>query len=138
MESLLAMLRQFFSLTVGLMATATMGAIAIHTTLAPTLAQPAPKATSRNNLDRTLKMVMVDQAELTSSQRSTFQRYLETANLPPTKIGKRCQYYGKPQIWCLLLDPSVAEQVYQQLSRQPSFGSAAKIQTVHRIRGPKI
>ena len=109
-----------------------IGAIALSAAIPTAIAQTAPRGSG----DGTLKMVMVDQAQLSSSQRDAFQRYLQTANLPRTKVGKRCQYYGKPQVWCLLLDPAVAEQVYQKLSKQP-FGSAADIQTVHRLKAPE-
>jgi hypothetical protein len=95
-------------------------------------AQAAPKATD----DGTLNIVMVDQAQLSATQKEAFQRFLQTANLPHTKVGKSCQYYGKPQIWCLLLDPPIADQVYQQISRQ-SFGSAASIKPVRRLRAPE-
>ncbi|MDX2228411.1 MAG: hypothetical protein NW220_02145 [Leptolyngbyaceae cyanobacterium bins.349] len=92
--------------------------------------------TERPTPNGTLKMVMVDQAQLSPNQRTAFQRYLQTANLPPTKVGNRCQFYGKPQVWCLLLDPSVAQQVYQQLKGQPVFGSATEIKEVRRLREP--
>jgi len=92
---------------------------------APAIAAPDPS----------IKMVMVDQAQLSSSQCSTFQQYIQTANLPATKIGKRCQYYGKPEVWCLILDTSVANQVFQKLSQQP-FKSAASIKPVRRLRAP--
>ncbi|MGQ9870998.1 hypothetical protein [Leptodesmis sp.] len=71
---------------------------------------------------------------MNDSQRQAFQRFLQTASLPRTKIGQRCQYYGKPQVWCLLLDPPVAERVFQQLKTQ-SFGTAVDIRTVRRFRG---
>ena len=80
-----------------------------------------------------LKMVMVDQAQLSSMQRSAFQQYLQTANLPSTKVGKRCQYYGKPDIWCLVLDAPIAHTIFQQFSRQP-FGSATSIKPIRRFR----
>lgn len=95
---------------------------------------PAVAQTMRSANNGTLKMVMIDQAQLSSNQRSAFQRFLQSANLPPTKVGNRCQYYGKPQVWCLLLDPGVAQQVYNQLRNQPAFGSAIEIKEVRRLR----
>jgi hypothetical protein len=89
---------------------------------------------ARSNQSDTLRMVMVDQSQLNGSQRAAFQRFLQTANLPRTKIGRQCQFYGRPQVWCLILDPPVAEQVLQQLKPQP-FGSAAEIKTVRRFKG---
>jgi hypothetical protein len=111
-----------------LLAMLSMGAMAL-TTASPAIAQ-----TMRSTSNDTLKMVMVDQAQLSDNQRTAFQRYLQTANLPPTKIGNRCQYYGKPQVWCLLLDPSLAQQVYQKLRDQPVFGTATEIKEVRRLR----
>ena len=93
------------------------------------IAQPAPP-TNRG----VLNMVMIDQAQLTPDQRQAFQQYLRSANLPRTKIGERCQYYGRPQIWCLLLDPTQAQQVYQQLKDQPAFGTATEIKEVRPLR----
>lgn len=93
------------------------------------IAQPAPP-TNRG----VLSMVMIDQAQLSPDQRQAFQQYLRTANLPHTKIGERCQYYGRPQIWCLLLDPTQAQQVYQQLKDQPTFGTATEIKEVRPLR----
>lgn len=111
-----------------------ISAIAFNTGIPGRFAQSNPEPSSRLAQDSTLKMVMVDQAQLNSSQWQAFQRFLQSANLPPTKIGQRCQYYGKPQVWCLLLDPPVAEQVFRQLKLQP-FGAAVGIKTVHRFRG---
>lgn len=118
------MSQRFFSLL-------SVGAIALSTALSTAHAQPAPRPSD----DGMLKMVMVDQSQLSTSQRDAFQRYLQTANLPRTKIGNRCQYYGRPQVWCLLLDPAVAAQVYTQLKEQPVFGSAIDIKEVRRLRG---
>ncbi len=116
-----------------------IGAIALGTVL-PSLVQSESTAIHAQTQTRpengTLKMVMVDQAQLSASQRNAFQRYLQTANLPRTKVGERCQYYGRPQVWCLLLDHGVAERVYQQLKGQPSFGSIAEIKEVRRLREP--
>jgi hypothetical protein len=95
---------------------------------------PAVAQSARSASNGTLKMVMIDQAQLSSNQRSAFQRFLQSANLPRTKVGNRCQYYGKPQVWCVLLDPSVAQQVYNQLRNQPAFGSATEIKEVRRLR----
>ncbi len=106
-----------------------MGAIALSP-LPTFLAQPSASAAQRE----VMKMVMIDQQQLTASQREAFQRYLQTANLPRTQVGKRCQYYGKPQVWCLLLEPTLAQQVYQQLRSQSEFGSATEIKEVRRIR----
>lgn len=111
-----------------------MAAIVLSPGTPATFAQPSPEATPRSYPDDTLKMVMVDQSRLNDSQRQAFQRFLQTASLPRTKIGQRCQYYGKPQVWCLLLDPPVAERVFQQLKTQ-SFGTAVDIRTVRRFRG---
>ncbi|MGC8712404.1 MAG: hypothetical protein ACP5RH_08435 [Leptodesmis sp.] len=111
-----------------------MGAIVLSPGMPTIFAQPAPGAPPRSYQDDTLKMVMVDQSRLDDGQRQAFQRFLQTANLPHTKIGQRCQYYGKPQVWCLLLDPPVAERVFQQLKTQ-SFGAAVDIRTVRRFRG---
>lgn len=111
-----------------------MGMLVLIPGMSATLAQPSPGANPRSHQDDTLKMVMVDQSQLNDRQRQAFQRFLQTANLPHTKIGQRCQYYGKPQVWCLLLDPPVAERVFQQLKPQ-SFGAAVDIRTVRRFRG---
>ncbi|MBM0741379.1 hypothetical protein JOY44_07060 [Phormidium sp. CLA17] len=93
-------------------------------------------ATPKAQSNEVLQMVMVDQTQLSSSQRSAFQQYLQTVSLPSTKVGKRCQYYGKPNVWCLILDAPVANQVFQQISRQP-FGSAASVKPVRRFRSPE-
>ncbi len=92
--------------------------------------------TPKTRSNEILQMVMVDQTQLSSSQRSAFQQYLQTASLPATKVGKRCQYYGKPDVWCLILDEPVANQVFRQISRQP-FGSAASVKPVRRLRAPE-
>lgn len=105
-------------------------AIAFSAGIPVALAQSSPRSAP----DDTLKMVMVDQAQLNDSQRQAFQRFLQTANLPHTKIGQRCQFYGRPQIWCLLLDPPIAERVFRQLKPQP-FGAAVDMKTVRRFRG---
>jgi hypothetical protein len=89
---------------------------------------------ARSSDGNALRMIMVDQSQLNTNQREAFQRFLQTANLPPTKIGKQCQFYGRPQVWCLILDPPVAERVFQQLKPQ-SFGSAAEIKPIRRFRG---
>lgn len=116
-----------------------LGAIALST-FVPTFVQPETTALHAQTRSRsgngTLKMVMVDQSQLSPSQRSAFQQYLQVANFPRTKVGDRCQYFGKPQVWCLLLDPNVAQQVYQKLKGQPGFGSAAEIKEVRRLREP--
>lgn len=113
-----------------LLAMLSLGAIALSSI-------PSALAQSRVSANNgTLNMVMIDQAQLSSNQRSAFQRYLQTANLPATKVGNRCQYYGKPQVWCLLLDPSLAQQVYQKLKQQPVFGAATEIKEVRRLREP--
>ncbi len=111
-----------------------IGAIALNASIPAVFAQSRSEAGSRFEQDGTLKMVMVDQAQLNERQRQAFQRFLQTANLPHTKIGKQCQFYGRPQVWCLLLDPPVAERVFQQLKPQ-SFGTAVDIKTVRRFRG---
>jgi hypothetical protein len=112
-----------------LLALFSMGAIALST-LPAAFSQSAANAAQ----DGVLKMVMVDQSQLSGSQREAFQRYLQTADLPRTQVGKRCQYYAKPQVWCLLLNPNLAEQVYQKLRGQAAFGAAADIKEVRRIR----
>jgi hypothetical protein len=89
---------------------------------------------ARSTESGTLRMVMVDQSQLNANQRNAFQRFLQTANLPRTKIGQQCQFYGRPQVWCLILDPPVAERVFQQLKPQP-FGAAAEMKTVRRFKG---
>jgi hypothetical protein len=99
--------------------------------------RPIPSPADRTPVEKPLEMVMVDQAQLSSAQRSTFQRYLQTANLPNTKIGNRCQYYGKPDVWCLILDPPLANQVYQQLKQQADFRSGLDIKPVRRLRSPE-
>ncbi|MDX2243484.1 MAG: hypothetical protein NW224_22615 [Leptolyngbyaceae cyanobacterium bins.302] len=108
-----------------------IGAIALSATPSA-LAQ-----TARSSYKGPLKAVMLDQAQLSATQRSAFQRYLQTANLPPTQVGRRCQQHGKPQVWCLVLDPDSAQQVYQQLKSQPVFGSATEIHDLRRLRDPK-
>lgn len=105
-----------------------MGAIALSA-MPSALAQSA-----RSTNNGVLKMVMVDQAQLSSSQRQAFQQFLRVANLPRTQVGDRCQYYGKPQVWCLLLNPVIAQQVYQKLREQPAFASFAEIKEVRRLR----
>jgi hypothetical protein len=101
--------------------------------IANAIAQPSTPKVQSNEV---LQMVMVDQTQLSSSQRNAFQQYIQTASLPVTKVGKRCQYYGKPDVWCLILDAPVANQVFQQISRQP-FGSAASVKAVRRLRAPE-
>lgn len=96
----------------------------------------AQSITPKTRSNEVLQMVMVDKAQLSSSQRNAFQQYIQTAKLPSTKVGKRCQYYGKPDVWCLILDAPVANQVFQQISRQ-SFGSAASVKSVRRLRAPE-
>ena len=96
----------------------------------------AQSATPKAQSSEVLRMVMVDQTQLSSNQRNAFQQYIQTANLPSTKVGKRCQYYGKPDVWCLVLDAPVANQVFQEISRQP-FGSAASVKSVRRLRAPE-
>ncbi|MBF2027824.1 MAG: hypothetical protein IGS48_13850 [Oscillatoriales cyanobacterium C42_A2020_001] len=122
-----------------LLHTLSLGAIALST-FVPTFIQPEATALHAQTRSRsgngTLKMVMVDQSQLSPTQRSAFQQYLQTANFPRTKVGDRCQYFGKPQVWCLLLDPNVAQQVYQNLRGQPGFGAAAEIKEVRRLREP--
>jgi hypothetical protein len=109
------------------------GAISLGAGIPASFAQSFSTSTRSNSGD-TLRMVMVDQSQLNATQRDAFQRFLQTANLPRTKIGQQCQFYGKPQVWCLILDPPVAERVLQQLKPQP-FGAAADIKTVRRFRG---
>lgn len=106
----------------------------------PIIASSAPSnilpAVQKTEPGEVLKMVMVDQTQLSSSQRTVFQQYIQTAGLPATKVGKRCQYYGKPDVWCLVLDDTIAKQVYQKLSLQP-FASAMSIKSVRRLRAPE-
>jgi hypothetical protein len=83
----------------------------------------------------TLNMVMVDQAKLSAEERQAFQQFLQTANVPTTKIGKQCQFYGRPQVWCIIQDKAVAEQAYNQLKINSSFGKAVELKTVRRFRG---
>lgn len=111
-----------------------LNAIAFGAGSPAAFAQFSPRANPHSNQDDTLKMIMVDQSRLNANQRQAFQHFLQTANLPRTKVGQQCRYYGKPQVWCLLLDPPIAEKIFQQLKPQP-FGSAADIKTVHRFRG---
>ena len=129
----------FSLLSVGAIALGTLpGAIPVGSPVesfanVPRIAQSAtPKAQS----SEVLRMVMVDQTQLSSNQRNAFQQYIQTASLPSTKVGKRCQYYGKPDVWCLVLDAPVANQVFQEISRQP-FGSAASVKSVRRLRAPE-
>jgi hypothetical protein len=119
------------------MAHSVFSVLSVSAILAIALPAIASPRTARPTSEDPLQMVMVNQAQLSGSQRDTFQRYLQTTNLPTTKIGKRCQYYGKPDVWCLILDPPVAKQVYQQLKQQKAFGSASDIQPVKRLRSPE-
>lgn len=63
---------------------------------------------------QTKTMVSVDRATLTAAQSAALSRLIP--QLPRTQVGKQCQYYGKPSIWCLLLDAGTASQVQQQLA----------------------
>lgn len=110
-----------------------IGTIAFSALVSTAIAQPAPRS---NNPDP-LSMVMVDQAQLSDTQRNAFQRFLQTANFPRTKVGKRCQFYGKPDVWCLLLDKSMAQKVYNQLRQQREFGTAAALKEVRRLTSPE-
>lgn len=76
-------------------------------------------------------LVMVDQAKLSSEQRSQFEGLLSTANFPATEVGKRCQYHGRPEVWCLVLSPTKASAVYAQLQQ---FGEAAVNKKVRRFK----
>ena len=83
-----------------------------------------------------LKLVLVDQAKLSSAQQRAFQRFVQQANFPPTRVGDRCRYHGKPQIWCLLLEPATADAVYQRLIQTGEFGQATEIRPVRPLRSP--
>jgi hypothetical protein len=113
-----------------------MALSALVITLPSGAAPKTSNAKSSSQSDNWLRMVMVDQAKLSNEQRDGFQRYLQTANLPHTKIGKRCQYYTKPQVWCLILDPPVAERVYNQLKQEKAFNAALDMKPVRRLRVP--
>jgi hypothetical protein len=104
----------------------------VPTPITPAPSNIVPMVQSRE----VLQMVMVDQAQLSATQRTEFQQYIQTANLPHTKVGKRCQYYGKPDVWCLILDAPVANQVVQQLSKQ-SFSSKVEVKPVRRLKAPE-
>lgn len=114
-----------------------MGAIALGVIAPSAIAQSGSRSPNSRLPDGTLTMVMIDRAQLSNVQRTAFQRYLQTANLPPTKVGKRCQFYGKPDVWCLLLDQNVAQQVYNQLKRQREFGAAIEMKEVRRLAAPE-
>lgn len=103
------------------------GAIALGWCCPPAIAGAPPGV---------LKLVMVDQAQLSSGQRQAFQRFVQQANFPPTRVGDRCRYHGKPQVWCLLLEPATAEAVYQRLIQQNEFRRATAIRTVRPLRSP--
>lgn len=90
----------------------------------------APQSKPR---DGVLAMVMVDQSKLSGEQKQAFQQYLQTANLPRTKIGDRCQFYGRPDVWCLLLDPELGRRIFEQLKAQESFGAAVEVNEVGRL-----
>lgn len=62
-----------------------------------------------------LCMVAIDTSKLSPEQSQALEEI--TPTLPKTKIGKRCQYYGKPQVWCLLLDPAIAMDTQAKLSQ---------------------
>lgn len=123
--------RQFFSAL-------SIGVIGVTSTFPGAIAQAIPPSSNpRSGSNGDLTMVMVDQSRLSSTQRKVFQQYLQTANLPRTKVGNRCQFYGKPNVWCLLLDHPLAQQVYNQLRKQREFGAATTIKEVRRLNAPE-
>lgn len=63
-----------------------------------------------------LTMVMVDQSTWQHDRRYQFADWVNAQNFPPTQVGKRCQYYGKPAVWCLLLTADQANQVVNQFA----------------------
>lgn len=79
--------------------------------------------------DGAKQMVMVDRATLTSTQSSTLDNLIP--QLPRTSVGKRCRFYGKPAVWCLLLDGNQANQVKNRLVQA---GVPAEVREVRRIR----
>jgi len=106
--------------------------------------QPEPDESNANSEGNNLQpvaegdflmMVMVDQEKMNGDQKAAFQRYLQSANLPKTRVGERCQYYKRPEVWCLLLDPEVAQKVYEQLRGQSAFSQFVEQKEVRRIRG---
>ncbi len=96
--------------------------------VAPVSQSTIPKTATAVADPDALKMVMVDQTLLTAEQRSQLAQL--ATQLPPTSVGKSCQYYGKPDVWCLILKHQTAEQVFPQLS---PFGAAASIKPVKRF-----
>jgi hypothetical protein len=79
-----------------------------------------------------LCMVMVDKDKLSSNKVTEFESFLETANFPSTKVGKRCQYYGRPNVWCLILPADESNSVFGKLQ---SFSEAASNKTVKKFHG---
>ena len=78
---------------------------------------------------QTKTMVSVDRSTLTAAQSAALSRLIP--QLPRTQIGQRCQFYGKPSIWCLLLDANTAARVQQTLQ---SAGIPAQTREVPRLR----
>ncbi len=79
-----------------------------------------------------LFMVSVDRALLNGDELSNFEQFISTANLPKTAVGKRCQYYKRPLIWCLILVDGQAKQLDSLLRTQP-FHRAVKLSPVRRL-----
>ncbi len=78
---------------------------------------------------QTKTMVSVDRSILTEAQAAALDRVIPW--LPRTQVGARCQFYGKPQIWCLLLDAQTAADVQRKLQ---AAGIPAETKPVNRIR----
>jgi hypothetical protein len=89
-------------------------------------------ATSAHSQNR-LYGVVVDRDKLSPIQKREFEQYVQTANLPPTQVGKACKFDGKPQFWCLVLDKATADQVIAKLTRQ-GFSSAILTKPLRNLR----
>lgn len=102
-----------------------------------------PNAAPVNATPTGMQMVMVDKAKLDAKGVAAFESYLRTASLPQSPVineniggSARCQYYGRPQIWCLLLEGSTAQNVYNELKGQQTFASAVEMKSVRRLKEP--
>lgn len=88
------------------------------------------------NSQASLLMVSVDRALLSRDEVSNFEHFINSTALPKTKIGEKCRYYGRPQVWCLILDDSQAREVFSLLQKQ-SFNRATKLAPVRRLKAPE-
>ena len=82
-------------------------------------------------------IVMVDTTQLSTASREYFNSVLKLNQIPPTAIGERCTYYGKPDIWCNVQKDEVqAKWIYDYLNDH-SLEGKVKMQGIRRL-GKKV